>query len=312
MFDATNGIAMGDPVGGKWTIVRTTNGGATWARIATEPTQVGSEAGSNNGMAIVGTSNIWFPANTSPSKVYRSTNGGATWTGVNLPFTATFTAGIWFNNTLNGVVSANGGQAARTTDGGVTWALTTLPSTGASYAVAGSGSTFFASRGSIVAISTNQGLTWTQSYAGGIGTTLEHLSMVAVGSNIAGWLVSSTGGIASFYGTLTGVGDPVSSGIPETFVLAQNYPNPFNPTTTVRYSLPTESFVSLKVYNVLGQEVVTLKEEAQAAGTFNVVWNGRNNVGSQVASGMYLYRLEARPVDGSQPFTSLKKMILLK
>jgi len=92
----------------------------------------------------------------------------------------------------------------------------------------------------------------------------------------------------------------------------QNYPNPFNPSTTIRFSVPKESFVSLKVYNILGQEVVTIAEEFKNVGTFNATWNGRNNAGNQVASGMYLYRIEAKPADGTQPFTSLKKMILLK
>lgn len=310
MFDATNGIALGDPVGGKWTIARTTNGGTTWTRIATEPTQIGTEAGSNNGLATVGTTNIWFCSNTTPSRVYRSTNGGATWSGVDLPFTASFTAGLWFNNTQNGVVSANGGQAARTTDGGATWSSVTLPSTGASYAVAGSGNTFFATRGLIVATSLNQGQTWTQSYAGSVGT-LYHLSMVAVGSSIAGWAVSATGGIASYYGILTGVNDRTSE-IPTAFDLVQNFPNPFNPTTTIRYSLPVDAFVSMKVYSILGQEVATLKEEFQNVGTFNLQWSGKNNAGMQVASGVYLYRIEAKPTNGGQPFTSLKKMILLK
>jgi hypothetical protein len=164
----------------------------------------------------------------------------------------------------------------------------------------------------MVATSVDNGQTWSQSYGGGIGTTLNHLSMVGVGSNIAGWLVSSTGGIASFYGTVTAVGDPAFSGVPETFELSQNYPNPFNPSTTIRYSLPKEAFVSLKIYNVLGQEIVSLKEEFQNVGTFTVVWNGKNRAGNQVASGMYLYRIEARPADGGQPFTSLKKMVLLK
>ena len=98
----------------------------------------------------------------------------------------------------------------------------------------------------------------------------------------------------------------MSNGIPETFQLSQNYPNPFNPTTTIRYSLPRDAFVTLKVYNILGQEVVTLKDEFQNIGTFNTTWSGRNNAGSQVASGMYLYQLTA----GSR--TEVKKLLLLK
>lgn len=77
MVSATEGYGVGDPVGGKWTIVKTTDGGNTWNRMATEPTQVGTEAGYNNSLDIVGT-NIWFGTNT--TKVYHSTDLGITWT----------------------------------------------------------------------------------------------------------------------------------------------------------------------------------------------------------------------------------------
>lgn len=119
MFDATNGIAVGDPVGGLWTIIRTTNGGAPWARIATEPTQVGTEAGAKKSLAVVGTTNIWFSPGSNTGRVYRSTDGGATRASSVLPFLQ-FTAGLAFSNTQYGVAGGTGGAAARTTDGGVT------------------------------------------------------------------------------------------------------------------------------------------------------------------------------------------------
>ena len=68
MIDASNGIAVGDPVGGKWTVLKTTDGGGTWARIATRPAQVGQEAGWNNALAVYGSTNIWF--GTDSAKVY--------------------------------------------------------------------------------------------------------------------------------------------------------------------------------------------------------------------------------------------------
>ncbi|MCZ6776326.1 MAG: Ig-like domain-containing protein [Ignavibacteria bacterium] len=98
----------------------------------------------------------------------------------------------------------------------------------------------------------------------------------------------------------------------KTFVLHQNYPNPFNPATTIRYALPTQARVKLKIYNILGQEIVQLRDELQSAGNHNVAWNGRNQFGSQVASGVYFYRIEAKPVDGGDVFLSFKKMLMLK
>ena len=94
--------------------------------------------------------------------------------------------------------------------------------------------------------------------------------------------------------------------IPNEFEVTQNYPNPFNPSTTIRYALPEASFVTLKIYNMLGQEVKTLVNEQKSAGTFNIQWRGDNDFGSKVSSGTYIYRVIA----GAHIIT--KKMILLK
>lgn len=94
--------------------------------------------------------------------------------------------------------------------------------------------------------------------------------------------------------------------IPTEFALAQNYPNPFNPSTTIRYDVAVGSKVVLKVYNMLGQEVATLVNAAKEPGRYEVQWNGKNQFGHQVASGMYLYRLEAGKAVKS------KKMLFIK
>ncbi|TFG97658.1 MAG: T9SS type A sorting domain-containing protein, partial [Calditrichales bacterium] len=95
--------------------------------------------------------------------------------------------------------------------------------------------------------------------------------------------------------------------IPKTYVLFQNFPNPFNPTTTIRYGLPKEETVSLRIYNLLGQEVrVLMDREHKMAGYHTAQWDGKNQSGSQVASGMYIYHLQA----GS--YTNVKKMLLVR
>ena len=88
---------------------------------------------------------------------------------------------------------------------------------------------------------------------------------------------------------------------PIAFALNQNYPNPFNPTTTISFSLPSKSFVSLKVFDSVGREVATIISEEMPAGNYSRQWNAAN-----MASGMYFYRLQA----GS--FTETKKLLLLK
>jgi FtsP/CotA-like multicopper oxidase with cupredoxin domain len=80
---------------------------------------------------------------------------------------------------------------------------------------------------------------------------------------------------------------------PATFALAQNYPNPFNPSTTINFQVPSDEFVELKIYNRIGQEVRTLVNSGYQAGSHNVVWDGKNNRGKSVASGMYVYRIKA-------------------
>jgi len=94
--------------------------------------------------------------------------------------------------------------------------------------------------------------------------------------------------------------------LPKDFALDQNYPNPFNPSTTIRFALPQESLVKLTVYDMTGAVVKTLMNNALGAGNKEVTWDGTNANGAKVATGMYIYRLEA----GS--FSSVKKMLLLK
>ena len=112
------------------------------------------------------------------------------------------------------------------------------------------------------------------------------------------------------YNPSTGVDE--AGGIPKTFELAQNYPNPFNPTTIIRFGVPVQSSVSIKVINILGQEVVTLVNDVKSPGFYNVQWEGNNQLGLKVASGVYFYRIEATASDKSNSFVSLKKMLLLK
>ncbi len=88
---------------------------------------------------------------------------------------------------------------------------------------------------------------------------------------------------------------------PSKFELMQNYPNPFNPSTTIKYQIPSNSMVTIKIYNVLGQEVKTLVNQMKNPGNYEVQFNANN-----LASGTYIYRLQAGPL------VQVKKMLLLK
>ncbi len=91
------------------------------------------------------------------------------------------------------------------------------------------------------------------------------------------------------------------------FSLDQNYPNPFNPATLIRYRLSSVSNVRLIIFNILGQKVATLVNKKQPAGRYSVNWNGINDAGEGVASGIYIYRLET-----GAGFAQSRKMLLLK
>ena len=89
-------------------------------------------------------------------------------------------------------------------------------------------------------------------------------------------------------------------------ITIESYPNPFNPTTTIRYRLEADAFVTLKVYNMLGQEVNTLLSDFQTKGVWESLWNGRDNAGTPVASGTYLYQLTAGDITYSGTMVFLK------
>ncbi len=99
-----------------------------------------------------------------------------------------------------------------------------------------------------------------------------------------------------------------NGGLPDKIALQPNFPNPFNPATTISYQLTSQSRVTLKIYNLLGQLAATLKDGVEEAGYKSTVWNA-----DQFASGIYFYRLEVAPLSGKdEPFTQMRKMILAK
>jgi hypothetical protein len=99
-------------------------------------------------------------------------------------------------------------------------------------------------------------------------------------------------------------GDPT---LPEAFALHPNFPNPFNPSTTIRFDLPQQSKVTLAVYNMLGQKVRTITNTLYPAGRHQVVWDGTDQSGNPVASGVYIYRIST-----NNGFSKAQKMMLLK
>ncbi len=120
--------------------------------------------------------------------------------------------------------------------------------------------------------------------------------------------LTDTGFLMTFFfeeGTPTRVNSPGGESSPKTFGLSQNYPNPFNPSTTIEYDLSESDHVTLRIFNLKGQEVRTLLNGQLPAGQYSLRWDGKDNQGRVVASGTYLYRLETKD------FVEARKMLLV-
>jgi len=94
--------------------------------------------------------------------------------------------------------------------------------------------------------------------------------------------------------------------IPSNYQLFQNYPNPFNPETEIQFQIPDESYVTLKIYNTIGQNIVTLADRSYPASTYSVNWDGRDQFGNDVPSGIYFYQIS------TDNFKQIKKMTLMR
>lgn len=131
----------------------------------------------------------------------------------------------------------------------------------------------------------------------------------SIGQSVTGEAVGTYHNYAGFWTpwvVATDVEEEKQVAVPKEFSLSQNYPNPFNPHTVIEYALPKESKVKIVVYNILGQKVRVLKDEIEKEGYKRVIWDGRDDSGSEVASGIYFYRIVAGD------FVKAKKMMMVK
>ncbi len=312
MFDIYNGYAVGDPVGGQWTLLKTTDGGFSWSSAGSLP-QAGTETGWNNSFAWIGDQFGWF--GTSNSQVYRTTNGGNSWA----PASTSFTNSLAVSFASDSLGIAGGEATDRSMDGGATWAATPtqLPGTvfGSAAVTDLAHPRWYMVAGPNVYRTSDQGETFQPEYAQTEDFYDIDMKIVPLNDNrwLVGYAVGDLGTISRYISLLditTGT-QPESGVVPSQFSLSQNYPNPFNPTTTINYNLPIRAEVTIRVVNTLGQEIRTMVLGSLDAGTHHVVWDGRNANGEMVASGIYFYKLHAKPRNGAA-FTGIKKMMMLK
>lgn len=305
------GIAQSDPptgAGQPYYVSVTTDGGATWN--VTNPPGLSGAASAQNSIVVVDNMYYGFGLNAGTARVYFTTNGGANWTVGNLGITGSFISGYAMSsNKLNGIAASNASlpNIARTTDGGLTWTSVSVGTGVTGYAtckwIEGTNTCYVSAAAGatgVVKKSTDAGATWTTMSTSGL-TGITHMEFVKVGTTVYGYAATGNGAILKVTDVVTGV-EPINSSVPSDFRLDQNYPNPFNPTTTINFSIPKASKVTLKIYDALGKEVTTLVDEFKNAGNYSTDFTA----GSNLNSGIYFYTITA------DNFTDTKKLMLVK
>lgn len=283
---------------------RTTDGGSTWATVWTDSTR-GYEL-----EAISFANSLMGWGITYDGYIYHTDNGGLDWTIQDS--IRSFYPPPWFLPLRDiRFVTTDSGWAvgglsgncivAKTTDGGDTWVDSVFPG------ISSREIEMIDSRAGWVAgmnyapyvfTTADGGLSWEpQSIVPSFWPGLESISMI---SESMGWAV---GGGGHVYKTTNGGVTSVAqeSGVPRGFSLSQNYPNPFNAATIIDYRLSIDNYLTLKVYDLLGQEVATLVDEVKQPGTYSVTWDA-----SAFASGVYIYKMTAGG------FVESKKLVLLR
>ena len=268
-------------------VFKSTDYGKNWIQVGKDISHLGNDYA----IAAIDT-NIFVGV--IPWGVYRSTDDGSNWAIVDSGLANTFVAALaasdsnLFAGTLHGVF--------RTTNEGVYWTYAGLNNYSVAALTVNGADLYAKTDDAELFVSTNYGTTWTKFDSGSVSENI--ISLAANQSNL--YAGSSMGVI---YRSVSGITDvqQINHNLPELFSLYQNYPNPFNPATRIRYEIPKASFVSLKIYDLLGREVATLVNEEKQAGSYEVEFDGSN-----LSSGIYFYRMQA----GS--YINTKKFVLLK
>jgi len=290
-------------------IILATDTSKSWTHIS-----LGLTTTSVGGVAFFpnGASGLSLFASTfgSGAALYCSTNNGVNWTKITNGMTNSYVYALnQFPNGSGGtnLFAGTPGGIFLSTNNGTTWTASSAGLTGNYVYVTGfaysslpaSGANIFAStyRGGVFR-STDNGTNWSTVNTGLTNTHVYYL--VVVGTYLMAMTDDNHFWRRPLSDMIVSV-EKLSTSVPAQFSLDQNYPNPFNPSTTISFSLPSRSMVSLKIFDALGREVAALLEEELAAGTYTRRWSAAG-----LPSGVYFYKLQA----GS--FTQTRKLLLLK
>jgi photosystem II stability/assembly factor-like uncharacterized protein len=301
-------------VGDEGTILKTTNGGLTWIQYPFSLSENLSQVyffSRDTGWVTVDP--YPFP---SSGKIFRTTDGGNSWVRQN-NFTVNGLLSIFFLDKNTGWIGGRNGTIIKTTDGGENWIKILeyefdgydlydlhFVSANVGWAV-GTFTGYFPDEYGNIFKTTNGGENWIEQLTPLISNALTGCYFLNQNN---GWAVGEYGTIwETTNGGVTFIVEENNPTQPEEFLLQQNYPNPFNPSTKISWQSPVGSWQTLKVYDILGNEVATLVDEYRNAGSYDVEFpKVETGHAPSLPSGVYFYQLR------TGNFVETKKMILLK
>jgi photosystem II stability/assembly factor-like uncharacterized protein len=282
-FDSLIGLA-----GGASPLFKTTNGGTNWNIIASNVAAYGlSFVNDTTGYSAGG------------NKAFKTINGGNNWSNVFTGLPIDLFLGTHFLNANFGFVVGDYSKVLKTTNGGTSWYTTTAGDLNHDILMFDEYHGYLVGTPGAIRITTDGGATWTVDYA-----NYPAALFMICSPNPTTAFVCGSQGLLLKKDITTGIhsGQVLQKG----FKVNQNFPNPFNPITTINYQIPKSSNVELLIYNIKGQLVRTLVNSWTEAGKHNVAWEGKNDEGIKISSGIYFYLFEA------SEFTKVRKMILVK
>jgi hypothetical protein len=291
---------------GNYGVYKSINNGNDWKDLTSSLNPGAFSANMDigtNGVLLIATKSP-FAENDYLYKVYRSSDAGSTWTSISNGLGLTVNGpsvgplGVSSDGEFYAVVSSSTTPTClfRSSDFGDNWARVNFDSTVSisQIAINSEGKVFLGGNG--VYRSTDKGNNWTTVTTGLRRATISSLSI----SNSGYLFASTTDGVYRSVQATTSVISSVSD-VPVSNSLSQNYPNPFNPSTTISFALHSRSFVTLRIYDVLGREVSTIVSGELEAGNHTRQWNA-----AIMSSGVYFYRLQAGA------YIQTKRLMLLK
>lgn len=304
------GFMTGNPVGGRWSLWKTTNKGLTWDSTGMFIPQAGSETGFPNSIAV---RHNYVLFGTNNSRIYRSSNNGVNWSPVTIPEQNTSSIWIYADTSQYSFSYAAGSRVFNTSNGGINWQQNICPDSlnnlvGFAPGVYGvydaQPMCVFACRNNnkiyFAFYATGNFIAEYTAPAGNYNHMSSDYNQIFMQPSYS-FAVRNNGGITRVYNFRGGGLKQLSSLQPDKFELLQNYPNPFNPVTNLRFAVKTYGLVKITVYDVNGKEILNPVNELLKPGIYEVSWDA-----SSFASGTYFYRLQT---DG---FIAVKKMILIK